>query len=350
MNEPKLLEEHLIFQGNSEPHQRIAQHTDSPPWRRFAHAQKAGDGSAGSVTEQRGKGYFARPEEIRAVNIAIYLRRPLLVTGDPGTGKSTLAHAIAYELGLGEVLVWPITSRSTLQQGLYQYDAIGRLQEASLRREQGNGSPKPELADIGRFIRLGPLGTGLYLSKPERPSVLLIDEIDKSDIDLPNDLLHVFEEGEFEIPELSRLPEDCANVPVWLHHGAGTREVTRGRVRCEGFPIVLLTSNGERDFPPAFLRRCVRLDIKAPKGDELAAIVAQRVDQANPKSAEVKELIRIFEQDRDDSSRELATDQLLNAVYLLTKDVGTLDLQRLREIVFRPLSNAPPETPAAPQP
>ena len=126
------------------------------------------------------------------VNTALFLRRPLLITGKPGSGKSTLAHSVAYELNLGPVLRWPITTRSTLQDGLYRYDAIARLHEASLR----GGTPK-----IGPFVQLGPLGTAMV---PTRwPRVLLIDEIDKSDIDLPNDLLNIFEEGEFEIPELA---------------------------------------------------------------------------------------------------------------------------------------------------
>lgn len=124
------------------------------------------------------------------VNAALYLRRPLLVTGNPGTGKTSLAYSVAYELDLGEVLYWPITTRTTLKDGLYNYDAVGRLQDAKL-------NPDDSLNRIGKYITLGPLGTALLPS--ERPRVLLIDEIDKSDVDLPNDLLHVFENGEYTI-------------------------------------------------------------------------------------------------------------------------------------------------------
>ncbi|MFM6859063.1 MAG: MoxR family ATPase, partial [Dolichospermum sp.] len=122
-----------------------------------------------------------------------------------GTGKTSLAYAVAYELGLGEVLHWPITTRTTLKDGLYSYDAIGRLQDAK-------DKDKDNLAEIGKYINLGSLGTALLPS--EKPRVLLIDEIDKSDIDLPNDLLHIFEEGEFEIPVLRRIDDKIAQVEV----------------------------------------------------------------------------------------------------------------------------------------
>src|SRR5262249_15133431 len=190
---------------------------------------------------RRGKTYQSTPEEVELVNAALYLRRPLLVTGKPGTGKSTLVNAVAYELGLGPVLSWSITSRSTLQEGLYRYDAIARLQQASLvdrLRQSGQEGRTTETdqddrdtesaandpTDIGQFIRLGPLGTALLPA--ERPRALLIDEIDKSDIDLPNDLLHVFEEGRFEIPELVRTAGQH-----WPGSGASTPAGPDGKKR-----------------------------------------------------------------------------------------------------------------------
>src|SRR5262249_27746823 len=145
--------------------------------------------------------------------------------------------------------------------------------------------------DIGPFITLGPLGTALL--PWSIPRVLLIDEIDKSDIDLPNDLLHVFEEGEYEIPELVRHqdPED-KGVEVWPDKAdrptkkndttkkddtkppsAYKVRIRRGHVQCSAFPFVVLTSNAEREFPPAFLRRCLRLRLGRPTETELAEIV-----------------------------------------------------------------------------
>ncbi|GAA6617899.1 hypothetical protein NUACC26_037100 [Scytonema sp. NUACC26] len=104
------------------------------------------------VAQRRGETYQARPEEIELVNAALYLRRPLLVTGKPGTGKTSLAYAVAYELNLGEVLHWSITTRTTLKDGLDRYDAIGRLQDAK-------GASEDNLKEIGNYIDLGPLGT-----------------------------------------------------------------------------------------------------------------------------------------------------------------------------------------------
>ena len=130
---------------------------------------------------------------------------------------------------------------------------LGPREDAVAPGDHGDASAAD---DIGRHVRLGPLGTALL--PYEKPRVLLIDEIDKSDFDLPNDLLNVFEEGEFEIEELTRLPDETGAVPVMTSDPDAHVEVHRGRVRCRAFPFVVLTSNGEREFPPAFLRRCLR--------------------------------------------------------------------------------------------
>ncbi|EIP98808.1 MoxR-like ATPase [Opitutaceae bacterium TAV1] len=305
----------------------LAARSPTPPWRRFRHADH----------NDRGAGYVPTPTEIDSVNAALQLRRPLLVTGKPGTGKSTLAHAVASQLDLGSVLVWPITSRSTLHEGLYSYDAVGRLHAASLAASTRKTKPDAE-PDIGGYLRLGALGTALALATEDRPTVLLIDEIDKSDIDLPNDLLHLFEEGYFVIPELARLGENVA-VQVGLHDRPDTTPIKGGRVSCSGFPFVVLTSNGERDFPPAFLRRCLRLDLPPPNKEQLASIVANRLEVAPSKRAEIDDLLNVFLELRDTNQREISTDQLLNAAHLVLHDLARADSPQLKDDILRSLSS-----------
>jgi MoxR-like ATPase len=241
-------------------------------------------------------------EEIQAVNAALYLRRPLLVTGKPGTGKSSLAYKIARELGLGPVLRWPISSRTVSRDGLWEYDAIGRVQAAAA--EEGPG--------IGGFVRLGPLGTALL--PYDRPRVLLIDELDKSDIDLPNDLLSVFEDGDFEIQPLARIAATQPEVMVFTHDRGGRAIVREGHVQCRAFPVVVVTSNGEREFPPAFLRRCLRFEMPQPNLEQLVTMVAAHFRDVPLRG---QDLIREF---LATSERQggLANDQLLNAMHLAT--------------------------------
>jgi MoxR-like ATPase len=301
---------------------------EAPPWRRFAstRAENAeGETTRGDGT-RAGARYVIGRAETDVVNAAIHLRRPLLVTGHPGTGKSSLAAAIAHELDLGPVLRWPVNSRSTLQDALYRYDAIGRLQESNL--ERGPNGPRP---DIGSFLRLGPVGTAFVAE--ERPRVLLVDELDKGDLDLPNDLLTIFEEGTFEIPELSRLPEDQANVDALTADPHRTVRVTRGMVRCVEFPIVVITSNGERDFPPAFRRRCLPLHLGDPDEARLREIVQGHL---GPDAlADAGDLIMAFLARR--AVGELATDQLLNAVFLRRGGVR-LDADGLLKTVLHRLN------------
>ncbi|SCG36822.1 AAA family ATPase [Micromonospora humi] len=313
-----------VFRGSGEPHDGIARLPSPPPWRTF-------DGRDNRTQRpEQARTYQADEETLNLVNTAIYLRRPLLVTGQPGVGKSTLAYAIAHELGLGPVLRWPITSRTTVRDGLYRYDAIGRIEEHNLRGTEGAGGQDPP--DVGRFLRLGPLGTALAPSERER--VLLVDEIDKSDIDLPNDLLDAFEEGEYEIPELSRLAEAVPQVTIGTSDG---RRITvdNGYVRCTTFPIVVLTSNGERDFPPAFLRRCVRMELRPPDEARLDDIV--RAHLGADLDGRAQHLVRAFLDRREQG--ELATDQLLNAVYLTRHVPGDqLDPERLANVVLQYLT------------
>ena len=325
-----------IYQGTGEPHDDLDRLPPPPGWRAFQ--------NVGQHQEQRGSTFKAREEQIELVNAALYLRRPLLITGKPGTGKTSLAYAVARELKLGEVLYWPITTRTTLKQGLYSYDAIGRLQDSQF--SQTNNPPADRvdvLKAIGKYIRLGPLGTAL-LPLPEgsnRPRVLLIDEIDKSDIDLPNDLLHTFEEGRFRIDELERIKEVLTTVEVGTSYAQEdiTATIEKGQVQCNAFPFVILTSNGERDFPPPFLRRCIRLDMGEPTEAELAEIVQRHLAKLDPEVlTKAEPVIKAFVEKRDRES--LATDQLLNAIYLLLQE-GIPDLSAesdLLQKILKPLS------------
>jgi MoxR-like ATPase len=301
---------------------------DPPPWRRFAGSVLQPPPPPEDSDADRRLGTSAATvapsdnHEIDMINAALLLRRPLLVTGAPGTGKSTLAYRVARELGLGRVLQWRITSHSTIKSGLYDYDAIGRVQ-AIAAKDAAHG--------IGNFIRLGPLGTALLSYR--LPRVLLIDELDKSDIDLPNNLLHVFEDGEFDIPELVRLRERDSELRVSTDDPYQTAVVVDGRVRCRAFPFVVITSNGEREFPPAFLRRCLRVEMTPLREDQLAAIVAAHFGS----NRQHGDLIRTFFERTRDS--DIAADQLLNAVYL--RSTGVVEDEfwpQLRDALWRELS------------
>lgn len=172
-----------------------------------------------------------------AVNAAVTLEKPLLLKGEPGTGKTRLAEELAASLGV-PLIRWQIKSTTKAQQGLYEYDAVSRLRDSQL------GSDK--VHDIANYIKPGKLRQAF--TAPERP-VLLIDEIDKADIEFPNDLLHELDQMEFHVYE------------------------TGEQVRAEHRPIVIITSNNEKELPDAFLRRCFFHYIKFPDTDTLAKIV-----------------------------------------------------------------------------
>lgn len=321
-----------IFDGTIAPHKKLAG-LEPPPWRRSAPITEPEKFLEEMLVRDATKAapFLTDDPMVWAVNAALYLRRPLLLTGKPGSGKSTLIFKVATELMMGPVLRWDITSRGTVRSGIYEYDAIGRLQKTR---------PGADEPPIEQYLTLGPLGTAMLGTT--WPRALLIDEIDKGDLDLANDLLNVIEEGIFDIPELRRL----GNRTVTITDGFGRAvDIQNGHLECNQFPFVVMTSNAEREFPPPFLRRCIRLTIKAADdSNRLAQIVDSHLNQyLAGRQAEVRRLIETFL--AETKSKELATDQLLNAVFLTIgmKDASertfaSEEIEALRTILLEKLA------------
>ena len=190
---------------------------------------------------QGSENYVATPDLMLAVNAAATLKRPLLIKGEPGTGKTMLAEEVAQALDM-PLLQWHIKSTTKAQQGLYEYDAVSRLRDSQIAGSEGSEKVK----DISNYIVKGVLWQAFTA---DRPVVLLIDEIDKADIEFPNDLLREIDRMEFYVYE--------------------TRELVKAVHR----PLVFITSNNEKELPDAFLRRCFFHYIKVPDAETMLSIV-----------------------------------------------------------------------------
>lgn len=241
--------------------------------------------------------YIASDELIRSVNIAAALKKPLLLKGEPGTGKTMLAEAIAKSLGM-ELLIWNIKSTTRAQDGLYVYDTVQRLYDSQFGTEGVN--------DIGKYIRLGKLGEAF---KREKQTVLLIDEIDKADLEFPNDLLWELDKMEFYIPE--------------------TGETVKATVR----PIVIITSNAEKELPDAFLRRCIFHYIAFPDASMMERIIKAHYPDLEQKL--IDGVLEAFYKIRDIQGlqKKPSTSEVLDWIQALS--IGGIPVKKLeREIPF----------------
>lgn len=239
--------------------------------------------------------YLASEALKMAVNAAIVLEKPLLIKGEPGTGKTELAEAVASHLGT-ELIAWHIKSTTKAQQGLYEYDAVARLRDSQL------GDPR--VGEISHYIRRGKLWQAF--TADQRP-VLLIDEIDKADIEFPNDLLQELDRMEFDVYE------------------------TGERIKARQRPVVIITSNNEKELPDAFLRRCFFHYIRFPDKAEMQAIV--KLHYPDLKESLLGEAMDLFFELREVEGlrKKPSTSELLDWIRLLLADDIAPEAMHARE-------------------
>ena len=230
------------------------------------------------------RGYIASPALVDAVNCAIALERPLLIKGEPGTGKTLLAQHVAEGLGLA-IERWHIKSTSKAQEGLYVYDTVQRLNDARF----GEG----DVSNIRAYIRMGPMGRAF---QSEQRQVLLIDEIDKADLEFPNDLLRELDEMRFTVSE------------------------TSDEVVAKHRPVVIVTSNNEKELPDAFLRRCFFHYIRFPDKETMQKIVD--VHYPGLKKTLIREALEVFFELREvpGLKKKPSTSELLDWIKLLVAE------------------------------
>ena len=234
-------------------------------------------------------GYIASGPLVDAVNCSIALQRPLLIKGEPGTGKTVLAHHIAEGLGM-PLLTWHIKSTSKAEDGLYLYDTVQRLNDSRF----GGG----DVSDVRKYIKLGPLGEAFTA---EKRLVLLIDEVDKADLEFPNDLLRELDEMRFSILE------------------------TNEEVAAKERPIVIITSNNEKELPDAFLRRCVFHFIDFPGPDLMRKIVD--VHHANLDATLLDQVLVKFYwlREQNDLRKKPSTSELVDWISALLRSGVSMD-------------------------
>ena len=237
--------------------------------------------------------YVVTNELMTAVNVSIALEKPLLIKGEPGTGKTMLAEAIADALDM-ELIIWGIKSTTKAQEGLYVYDTVQRLYDSQF----GEGN----VGDISQYIKLGKLGEAFTSDKQV---VLLIDEIDKADLEFPNDLLWELDKMEFYINE--------------------TKETVKTKHR----PIVIITSNAEKELPDAFLRRCIFHYIEFPNKEKMEEIVKVHFGDIDRKLSE-KALEAFYElRGMDDLQKKPSTSELLDWIQALM--ISGVDINNLKK-------------------